>query len=161
MNFGDNILIICTYQELADQYRKILKEKHLNIDIEVMDNRFGKDMPKIFEYMAQFQNKGKEIIITRGFFAQQIREHLPYKVIEIHIGAADMFRALYPLTGKGYSVGIVESEPYVKVTKQVAEILGISLKIYLVKEVDDFEKGLIQAKKGWSRCSCWRCMAQL
>ena len=67
MNFGDNILIICTYQELADQYRKILKEKHLNIDIEVMDNRFGKDMPKIFEYMAQFQNKGKEIIITRGF----------------------------------------------------------------------------------------------
>mgnify|MGYP002464310777 CR=1 FL=1 len=60
MNFGDNILIICTYQELADQYRKILKEKHLNIDIEVMDNRFGKDMPKIFEYMAQFQNKKRD-----------------------------------------------------------------------------------------------------
>lgn len=147
MNFGDNILVICTYQELADQYRKILEEKHLNIDIEVMDNRFGKDMQKIFEYMTQFQNKGKEIVITRGFFAQQIREHLPYKVIEIHIGAADMFRALYPLTGKGYTVGIVESEPYVKVAKQVAEILGISLKTYPVIEVEDFEQGLIQAKK--------------
>ena len=54
---------------------------------------------------------------------------------------------MYKRQGKGYSVGIVESEPYVKVAKQVAEILGISLKIYLVKEVDDFEKGLIQAKK--------------
>ena len=48
MNFGDNILIICTYQELMKQYRKILKEHHLNIDIEVMDNRYGKDMSKIF-----------------------------------------------------------------------------------------------------------------
>lgn len=147
MNFGDNILIICTYQELAEQYRKILGEKNLYIDIEVMDNRFGKDMPKLFEYMARFQEQGKEIIITRGFLAQQIRDHLPYKVIEIHIGAADMFRALYPLTGKGYTVGIVESEPYVKVAKQVAEILGISLKIYPVANIEDFERGLIQAKK--------------
>ena len=76
MNFGDNILIICTYQELMKQYRKILKEHHLNIDIEVMDNRYGKDMSKIFEYVAQFQKKGKEVIITRGFLAQQIGAHL-------------------------------------------------------------------------------------
>lgn len=82
MNFGDNILIICTYQELMKQYRKILKEHHLNIDIEVMDNRYGKDMSKIFEYVAQFQKKGKEVIITRGFLAQQIGAHLPFKVLE-------------------------------------------------------------------------------
>lgn len=147
MNFGDNILIICTYQELMKQYRKILKEHHLNIDIEVMDNRYGKDMSKIFEYVAQFQKKGKEVIITRGFLAQQIGAHLPFKVIEIHIGAADMFRALYPLAGKGYTVGVVESEPYVKVAKQVAEILNISLNIYLVENVEDFEKGLLAAKR--------------
>ena len=144
MNFGDNILIICTYQELMKQYRKILKEHHLNIDIEVMDNRYGKDMSKIFEYVAQFQKKGKEVIITRGFLAQQIGAHLPFKVIEIHIGAADMFRALYPLAGKGYTVGVVESEPYVKVAKQVAEILNISLNIYLVENVEDFEKACLR-----------------
>ncbi len=104
-------------------------------------------MSKIFEYVAQFQKKGKEVIITRGFLAQQIGAHLSFKVIEIHIGAADMFGALYPLAGKGYTVGVVESEPYVKVAKQVAEILNISLNIYLVENVEDFEKGLLAAKR--------------
>lgn len=146
MNFGDNILIICTYRELGEQYRKILKEHHLNIDIEVMDNRFGKDMEKIFDYIAQFREKGKEIIITRGFLAEQIRNHLPFKVIEIHIGAVDVFRALYPFAGKGYTIGIVESEPYIKVAKQVADVLGIKLMLYPVNEVDEFERGLLAAK---------------
>ena len=94
MNFGDNILIICTYQELMKQYRKILKEHHLNIDIEVMDNRYGKDMSQIFEYVAQFQKKGKEVSIPRGVLAQHLGAHRPFKVLEIPIGAADMLRAL-------------------------------------------------------------------
>ena len=67
MNFGDNILIICTYQELMKQYRKILKEHHLNIDIEVMDNRYGKDMSKYSSTWRSFRKKAKRLLLQEVF----------------------------------------------------------------------------------------------
>ncbi|HIY05254.1 MAG TPA: PrpR N-terminal domain-containing protein [Candidatus Anaerotignum merdipullorum] len=147
MRFGENILIVCTYTELAQMYQRVLKEYNMNIDVEVMDNRYGKDMQKIFDYMTQFRSKGKDLIITRGFLARQLRQHTDFKVIEIHISAVDVLSALYPLAGKDYCVGVVESEPYLKVVQKVAQILGLRTKWYPVEEVEDFEDGLRQAKK--------------
>ena len=94
MRFGENILIVCTYTELAQMYQRVLKEYNMNIDVEVMDNRYGKDMQKIFDYMTQFRSKGKDLIITRGFLARQLRQHTDFKVIEIHISAVDVLSAL-------------------------------------------------------------------
>ena len=147
MRFGENILIVCTYTELAQMYQRVLKEYNMNIDVEVMDNRYGKDMQKIFDYMTQFRSRGKDLIITRGFLARQLRQHTDFKVIEIHISAVDVLSALYPLAGKDYCVGVVESEPYLKVVQKVAQILGLRTKWYPVEEVEDFEDGLRQAKK--------------
>lgn len=47
MRICDNMLIVCTYEELGNMYRHVMKENNQIIDLEVMDNRYGKDMEKV------------------------------------------------------------------------------------------------------------------
>lgn len=149
MKSGENILIVCTYENLAKMYRKVLQEYKMDIDIYVMDNRYGMDMPAVLEHIGEFRNKGKEIIISRGFLAQQIRDNLDYSVIEINITAGDMLKTMYPIAkeGKYKHIAVVEGEAYLKAAREVGDILGLNMKMYRVDNIDDFEDGMHKAKE--------------
>lgn len=143
----ENILIVCTYKVLGNMYRYILEKNNLSIDVEVMDNRYGRDMQKVLSYIDSFREKGKEIIITRGFLAEQIRRNLAYEVIEINISGIDVLRALHQYAGKKLCIGIVESNAFSKVVCSVAELLGFETREYKVVELADFDKGIEQAQQ--------------
>lgn len=145
MRICDNMLIVCTYEELGNMYRHVMKENNQIIDLEVMDNRYGKDMEKVLAHIDSFRNKGKEIIITRGFLAEQIRSHLPYKVIEIHISGIDVLQAIYPYAKRGLVLGVVESQAFLKVITPIAELLGLKVREYEVVELGDFDRGIAAA----------------
>ena len=149
MKSGENILIVCTYENLAKMYRKVLQEYKMDIDIYVMDNRYGMDMPAVLEHIGEFRDKGKEIIISRGFLAQQIRDNLDYSVIEINITAGDMLKTMYPIAkeGKYKHIAVVEGEAYLKAAREVGDILGLNMKMYRVDNIDDFEAGMHKAKE--------------
>lgn len=145
MRIGENILIICTYEELGQIYRHVLKEYDLSIDLKVMDNRYGKDMDKVLSYIDSFRKEGKEIIITRGFLADKIRRHLNYQVIEINITGLDVLRTLYPYIGQNILIGIVECRAFLDVVAPVAQQLGLRVNTYEVQELEDFDKGIAMA----------------
>lgn len=145
MRICDNMMIVCTYEELGNMYRRVIKKNGLIIDLEVMDNRYGKDMEKVLSYIGSFREKGKEIIISRGFLAEQIRSHLPYKVIEIHISGIDVLRALHSYAGQDLLLGVVESHAFLKVITPIAELLGLRVREYEVVELGDFDKGIAAA----------------
>lgn len=145
MRICDNMLIVCTYEKLGNMYRSVLKQNNQMIDLEVMDNRYGKDMEKVLSYLARFREKGKEIIITCGFLAEQIRNYLPYNVIEIHISGIDVLRALHTYMGQNLVLGVVESHAFLKVVTPIAELLGLRVREYEVIELSDFDKGIKSA----------------
>lgn len=145
MRICDNMLIVCTYEELGNMYRRVMKENNQVIDLEVMDNRYGMDMEKVLSHIDRFREKGKEIIITRGFLAEQIRSHLQYNVIEIHISGIDVLRALHTYMGQDLLLGVVESHTFLKVVTPIAELLGLRVREYEVVELGDFDKGIAAA----------------
>lgn len=145
MRICDNMLIVCTYEELGNMYRRVMKENNQVIDLEVMDNRYGMDMEKVLSHIDRFREKGKEIIITRGFLAEQIRSHLQYNVIEIHISGIDVLRALHTYMGQDLLLGVVESHTFLKVVTPIAELLGLRVREYEVVELGDFDKAIAAA----------------
>ena len=142
MRICENILIICTYKALGDMYRRVMEETGMPVDLEVMDNRYGRDMEKVLSHIDSFRKKGKEIIITRGFLAEQIRRRLDFKVIEIHISGIDVLRALYPYAGSGMRLGVVESRAFLEVVTPIANLLGMKVREYEVQNIEDFDRGL-------------------
>lgn len=145
MRICDNILIVCTYEELGNMYRRVMKQNNQSIDLEVMDNRYGNDMERVLSYIDSFRARGKEIIITRGFLAEQIRRRLSYQVIEIHISGMDVLRALYPYAGQDCVLGVVESRTFLKVVTPIAKLLGLRVREYEVVELTDFDRGIAAA----------------
>lgn len=58
------------------RYQSVLKEMEIDIDIEYVGNRFGADIEASLNYIKGFGEKEKEIIVTRGYLAQEIRKSL-------------------------------------------------------------------------------------
>ena len=71
MKKAENALIICTDKRLIGRYERVLREMEIDIDIEYVGNRFGANIEAALNYIDQFREQGKEIIITRGFMAQE------------------------------------------------------------------------------------------
>mgnify|MGYP001143014177 CR=1 FL=1 len=61
MRICDNMLIVCTYEELGNMYRRVMKENNQIIALEVMDNRYGQDMENVLAHIDSFRNKGEGV----------------------------------------------------------------------------------------------------
>ena len=94
MKKAENALIICTDKRLIGRYERVLREMEIDIDIEYVGNRFGANIEASLNYIDQFREQGKEIIITRGFMAQEIRKKLDFKVMEISVSSFDVLSAI-------------------------------------------------------------------
>lgn len=92
MKRWNNIIILCTYENLITMYKKVLHEMDIDIDIAYIGNKYHMDMTKLLNHINNFKDLGKDIIITRGFLAQLIKENLDFKVIEISITGIDILK---------------------------------------------------------------------
>ena len=82
MKRWNNIIILCTYENLITMYKKVLHEMDIDIDIAYIGNKYRMDMTKLLNHINNFKDLGKDIIITRGFLAQLIKENLDFKVVK-------------------------------------------------------------------------------
>ncbi len=135
---AENALIICTDKRLIGRYESVLKSMEIDIDIEYVGNRFGADMEASLAYIDGFRALGKEIIITRGFMAQEIKKKLDFKVMEIAVSSFDVLSALYKYAGRDISMAAVECQSFIDAIIPVADILGIKIRPYVVEKFQDF-----------------------
>ena len=146
MKKAENVLIICTDKSMIDMYRNVLGDMEIEIDIEYIGNRFGADIHAFLNHIKEFEKQGKEIIITRGYLANEIRRSLDFKVIEISISAFDVLKALYKYADrKDLKVAAVECSAFIEVIMQAAEFLDMEITPYVVDEFGDFYKGFTEA----------------
>lgn len=145
MKTADNVLIICTDRRTIGLYEKVLEELGIDIDIECLAHRFGEDIDKALEYIDSFKKKGKEIIVTRGYMAKEIRRSLDFKVIEIAVSSFDVLNALYKYMGRDVNIGIVECREFIDSIMPVAELFGLRTTPYVVEVFQDFYDYFAQA----------------
>ncbi len=138
MKKAENVLVICTDKKMISSYQRVLKEMNIDIDIEYVGNRFGANIQASLNYIDSFREKGKEIIVTRGFLAQEIRKNLDFKVIEIAISSFDVLNALYKYAEKGVTMAAIECEAFLETIIPVARLLNINVVPYEVKRFQDF-----------------------
>lgn len=154
MKKADNVLIICTDKRMIQTYRKVLADMEIDIDIEYVGNRFGANIGASLGYINEFREQGKEIIVTRGYLAQEIRKNLDFKVIEISISALDVLRALYRYSGTGVTVAAVECKDFIDVIMPVADMLNIKTVPYVVEKFSDFYDFFQKAKEDGADVIC-------
>lgn len=147
MKKAENVLIICTDKRMIGLYEKVLKDMEIDIDIEYVGNRFGANINASLNYIDSFREQGKEIIVTRGYLAQEIRKNLDFKVIEISISSFDVLNALHKYVGKDVKVAAVECRAFVDIIMPVAELLGINVVPYVVEKFEDFYRYFEKAAK--------------
>ncbi len=138
MKKAENALIICTDKRLIGRYERVLRDMEIDIDIEYVGNRFGANIEASLNYIDQFREQGKEIIITRGFMAQEIRKKLDFKVMEISVSSFDVLSAIYPYAGKDVRMAAIECRSFIDVIMPVANMLGIEVRPYVVEKFQDF-----------------------
>lgn len=154
MKKAENVIVICTDRKMIDYYNKILKEMSIDIDIEYVGNRFGIDMQASLDYIHSFRDKGKEIVVTRGFLAQEIREKLDFKVIEMSISAFDVLKALYKYANRDMTIAVVECKAFIDVIIPVAELLNINTVTYEVEVFRDFYTYSVKAMQDGADAIC-------
>lgn len=147
MKRWNNIIILCTYENLITMYKKVLHEMDIDIDIAYIGNKYRMDMTKLLNHINNFKDLGKDIIITRGFLAQLIKENLDFKVIEISITGIDILKNLCKYINKNLVLGIVECKSFIDTIKPIADLLQIETKSYIVNNIYDFDLCINRAIK--------------
>lgn len=89
-------------------------------------------------YLFLFKIALREIIITRGTVAQEIRSQLSGVVVKIDITDYDLLKILYPMAGRTKPIAVIECDRFTEKAKRVGTLLGIPIREYLVRNLDDF-----------------------
>ena len=141
MSLEEKILVIAPEQITQKLFEEVLEETNQDIETDILVSApedYGRD--NIINRMKQKLESGREIIITRGTTAVEVRNNLNAPIIEIDVTELELIKALLPYKNRYIPVAVVECERFISVAKRVAQYLNIWLKEYEVKTIDEFSQ---------------------
>lgn len=105
-----NTLIVAPFRQMEPFYRRELKKRGLNIDIISVIRRQDQNYTKpIIARVEEQVAAGKEIIITRGTLANEVRRRFPQvQVVELDVTDLDVLEAMQKYVGTGKNIAAVE-----------------------------------------------------
>ena len=123
------ICFIAPYAALADMAAEAVREKGL-------DNIAVHQCPiqESVAFARSAQQKGAQILISRGGAATVLRHQLDLPVVEVKVSGYDVLRALNPYRGLRGTIGIVGFESVVRGCQTICEMWGITTREYIVVE---------------------------
>lgn len=117
----NKMLVIAPYQGLKDLFLEVNAELQKHIHVEVGDLYKGLAIAK------EFEDKGYDVIISRGATAKLLKEHCQLPVVDVKISGYDIMRTLTLIKGYPEKIGIMS---YLN-TIQGADVVGTLMEIDL------------------------------
>ncbi|RKL63832.1 PAS domain S-box protein [Thermoanaerobacteraceae bacterium SP2] len=127
----NNILLIAPYEDLEKTAKDVIKEYNLKVDVIQGNLSDGASIAKHAE------EKGVEVIISRGGTYQSIKNVVSIPVVEIQVSAFDILRALKDLLDYRGPIGIVGYENVVFGIDTLIDVLGLDLIRVIFKSEKD------------------------
>ncbi|MDK2877405.1 MAG: hypothetical protein PWR06_121 [Thermoanaerobacteraceae bacterium] len=139
----NNILLIAPYEELEKTAKEVIMEHNLQVDVIQGNLSDGSNIAK------RAEEKGVEVIISRGGTYQSIKNVVNIPVIEIQVSAFDILRALKDLLGYRGPIGIVGYENVVFGIDTLIDVLGLDLIRVIFKNEEEAPRQVYEvASKG-------------
>lgn len=156
MHIESKVFCLASSRQMAELFTQILDRMNLALPILIADQggNAGQDMAQtVTELYARVREQivnGAQFMIARGTLAQMVQREFPeIHVFDIPVSENDVLRAVYPYRDGRKKIACVESESFTERFAAVAEVLGISARVYKVAGVDDlYPKYLIAKKDG-------------
>ena len=148
-----NTLIVAPFRQMEPFYRRELKKRGLNIDIISVIRRQDQNYTKpIIARVEEQVAAGKEIIITRGTLANEVRRRFPQvQVVELDVTDLDVLEAMQKYVGTGKNIAAVECAAFVQKVKRVGRLLGLSVAEYITQDIAELQEKILQAaREGYS-----------
>ncbi|WP_019119997.1 PrpR N-terminal domain-containing protein [Brevibacillus massiliensis] len=135
------ILVIAPYQGLRDIFLEIKAETNhdVAIDVEVGDLYKGLALAKSLE------DKGYDVIISRGATARLLRKHCNLPVVEVKISGYDILRTLTLVKGFTGNIGLMSYLNTIQGADAIGTLLDMNLTFFPIGEEQEIEQGLKQA----------------
>ncbi|MDK2836382.1 MAG: hypothetical protein PWP21_1159 [Thermosediminibacterales bacterium] len=125
----NSILLIAPFKKLEETAREVVKSNDFKVDV-VLGN-----LSEAVKIAKEAEEKGAEVIISRGGTYQAIKEEVKIPVVEINVNAFDILRAFKGLIGYKGPIGIVGYENVIFGIETLTEVLN--LKLYKVVFTDE------------------------
>lgn len=139
----NNILLIAPYEELEKTAKEVIMEHNLQVDVIQGNLSDGSNIAK------RAEEKGVEVIISRGGTYQSIKNVVNIPAIEIQVSAFDILRALKDLLGYRGPIGIVGYENVVFGIDTLIDVLGLDLIRVIFKNEEEAPRQVYEvASKG-------------
>jgi PAS domain S-box-containing protein len=139
----NNILLIAPYEELEKTAKEVVMEHGLQVDVIQGNLSDGSNIAK------RAEEKGVEVIISRGGTYQAIKNVVSIPVIEIQVSAFDILRALKDLLDYRGPIGIVGYENVVFGIDTLIDVLGLDLIRVIFKNEEEAPRQVYEvASKG-------------
>ncbi|MDF2813943.1 MAG: proprionate catabolism activator, Fis family [Paenibacillus sp.] len=122
----NKICMVAPYRELAELTNQINRQRRLSVDIVVGNLEYGGELA------LRAEREGAQVIVSRGGTASIIRRLVHIPVVEIQVTGYDVLRAIQPLVGTRRTAGIVGFQNVVNGCRAACEILGISIREFIL-----------------------------
>lgn len=132
-------LAIAPYKGLKDLILDVANDFSFEIDVEVGDLNQGLSIAKCAE------DKGYDVIISRGGTAELIRAHCQIPIVEIKVTGYDILRTLTLLNGYSKKIGIIGFPNVVYGVDTVAELLGMEVMQFKISHQEEAETAVRRA----------------
>ncbi len=121
-----SIAFISPYKKLADLFIELDSDKKVHIEIGDMDIGIQKAL--------ELEEKGYDVIISRGGTSIAIEKIIDLPVVDVPISGLDIIRALHYIKGENHKIALVGFEAFTHGIEGIGEIMGLDLRIFTLKE---------------------------
>ena len=142
-----NTLIVVPFRQMEPYYRRELEKRGLEIEIITVVREQDRDYRKsILERVAEQVAAGKEIVVTRGTLASEVRRRFPQvQVVELEVTDLDVLETMQKYAGSQKRIAVVECASFVEKVQRVGRILGLSVEEYRAEDVSELRRRILQA----------------
>lgn len=135
------VALIAPYPEMAELAREICREFDKPVAVEVGDLQEG------LKKAILLSEKGVEVLISRGGTARLLKQELTLPIVEIQVSAFDILRALKRVSTHSQKIGIIGFGNVVFGSDQLADLLNLDLKLFIVQSEREVPQKIEEARK--------------
>ncbi len=154
MSLAEKILVIAPEENTQKLFERVVEEMNLDIEIDIFistPEEYGRS--NIINKIGRMLKSGREIIITRGTTAAEVKNLINATVVEIEITELALLKALSTYQKKNIPVAVVECKDFLAEARRVARYLEMEIEEYEVKTIDDFKRQFQSAYERGIRCA--------
>ena len=120
MSLAEKILVIAPEENTQKLFERVVEEMNLDIEIDIListPEEYGRS--NIINKIGRMLKSGREIIITRGTTAAEVKNLINATVVEIEITELALLKALSTYQKKNIPVAVVECKDFLACDRKI------------------------------------------